>query len=109
MGTNIKVGKGFRELLKNSVDSSKELSLTDVKNYLTDIFINRAPIEYNLSEYPKRYMWEENGVSYSMWMLAPGISTGDAGYALYMKRLENYAKSTSTRSGKRIKTVTRKS
>lgn len=109
-----KIPKGFRQLKKEGLIDKQSISIQDIKDYLTDIFKTKTKTKHNYNpfDYPKHYMWEEDGQMCSMWTLAPGISTGDGGHEMYCNALKEeckkYAESSSIRSSKRIKHVTRK-
>jgi len=81
--------EGLRELLKSK--DSKVLNATDLYDFLVNIKLTTK-----VHNYPKHYVWEEDGVKYSCWELAPGLSTGDKGFELYQKVLKEYAESLST-------------
>lgn len=80
--------------MKASMSSFKKTAISEetIKDYLMELFQDRYKGKYNLLEYPKHYVWEEDGNVYSMWTIAPGISTGDGGIKLYAEALQNLAK-----------------
>lgn len=91
-----KIPKGWRELIReeHNAFNNKPLTLSDLKRFLTDIYKEKvSKLGYNPMEYPKHYVWEEDGVQYSMWELKPGMFTGDGGMEYYSKSLKELSNS----------------
>lgn len=93
----IKVGKGLREQLednwKEKYNQGEEIIVDNLKDYLMGIFKDKtSKLNYNPLDYPQHHVWEEDGQTYSMWVLAPGFATGDGGIKLYSKALKEEAK-----------------
>lgn len=86
------MAKGFRQIVKEYPELNEPLTLTKLENILKDIFKEKVKrLGFNPLEYPKHYVWEEDGYTYSMWELRPGTSTGDGGMELYSQSLKDYA------------------
>jgi hypothetical protein len=57
-----------------------------------DEFFNMEDIKKKLKEsFVKHYVWEEDGQRYSAWEIGKGIMTGDGGYEMFVKALEQHA------------------
>lgn len=83
----------LREQLKSATwtkysEDNPSLTLTEIRNYFTDVLKDYKPKLTGI----KHYLWEEDGVHYSMWDIH-GLWTGDAGYEAYLKALNDYEES----------------
>lgn len=72
--------------------NNKDLTLEDFAATPKRIHFQNYPVDTNFLEYPKHYVWEEDGVRYSSWEISPGVFTGDNGKEMFNKAMEEELK-----------------
>lgn len=77
-----KYKKEAEEFMKN-----KDLTLEDFQKHLGAVFADKKDKLF----LPKHHTWEEDGIQYSAWEISEGMFTGDGGWEMFNKAMQEEA------------------